>query len=205
VTIRALPYGPTAVMFEVTDVGTAIAVATELRRAAIAGVVEIVPAARTILVQCADQAGRRAVEALAQSLRIDRPVPTDGVLVEVPTVYDGTDLAEVAAASGLSVEAVIDLHRGAEYRAAFCGFAPGFAYLTGLAAVLHLPRRANPRPSVSAGSVAIGADFTGVYPTASPGGWHLLGHTDVAMWDPARARPALIEPGDRVRFVAVHP
>ena len=128
---------------------------------------------------------------------------TDGMRVEVPTIYDGDDLGEVADVTGLSVAELIELHSATEYSAAFCGFVPGFAYLTGLPALLRLPRRQNPRARVPAGSVAIGADFTGVYPTASPGGWHLLGRATVAMWDSTRARPSFIEPGDSVRFVPV--
>ena len=89
-----------------------------------------------------------------------------------------------------------------EYRVAFCGFVPGFAYLVGLPAELHVPRLATPRPRVDAGSVAIAGEWAGVYPSASPGGWRLLGHTDAVMWDEARARPSLLEPGMRVRFVA---
>ena len=141
--------------------------------------------------------------AVAPTFDLDRAVPARGPLVEVPTVYDGPDLADVAARTGTTVAEVIGLHSGTEYHAAFCGFAPGFAYLTGLPAALQLPRRADPRPKVPAGSVAIAAEFTGVYPTASPGGWHLLGHTEETIWDAARGRPSLIAPGDRVRFVPV--
>jgi len=203
VTVRALPYGPTAVMFEVESTERAAALAAEIRAMALPGVVEVVPAARTVLVDCTDAAVVRAVAGIGPTFDLDRAMPEHGAQVELPTIYDGSDLAEVATYTGLSVAAVIDVHCAVEYRAAFCGFAPGFTYLTGLPAVLHMPRRAEPRPRVPAGSVAIAAEFTSVYPTASPGGWHLLGRTDEAMWEASRARPSLVVPGDRVRFVPV--
>ena len=93
-------------------------------------------------------------------------------------------------------------HAAPTYTCAFCGFAPGFAYLVGLDPALHLPRRATPRTRVPAGSVAIAAEYTAVYPSASPGGWHLLGHTTLALWDPLpRTRRRCVEPGTSVRFV----
>jgi KipI family sensor histidine kinase inhibitor len=101
------------------------------------------------------------------------------------------------------VDDVIALHSSATYVAAFCGFAPGFTYLTGLDPRLQLPRRPTPRTRVPAGSVAMATRFTAVYPAASPGGWNLLGHTDAVPWDVEREKPALIEPGDRVQFVPV--
>ena len=201
--LDVLSYGPSATLLEVGSAEEASVLAGHLRRAAVPGVIEIVPAARTVLVECADEAVVAAVSRLVPGLDLRNDPGDDGVLVEVPTVYDGPDLASVAARTGLSVAEVTQLHSGGEYRAAFCGFAPGFAYLTGLAAVLQLPRRSDPRAKVPPGSVAIAAGFTGVYPTASPGGWHLLGRTETAMWDPERARPAHIVPGDRVRFVPV--
>jgi KipI family sensor histidine kinase inhibitor len=115
--------------------------------------------------------------------------------------YDGDDLADVAVAAGLSVADVIALHSGAEYRVAFCGFMPGFSYLVGLHPRLQLPRRATPRTRVPAGSVAIADAFTGVYPRQSPGGWHLLGYTDLTMWDDRRTPAATLPPGAVVRFV----
>lgn len=202
-TVRVLSYGPAAVMLEVGSTEEASALAGHLRRAALAGVIEIVPAARTVLVECADEAVMAAVSRLVPALDLQHDAPADGALVEVPTVYDGPDLVAIAEHTGLTVAEVVQLHAGGEYRADFCGFAPGFAYLTGLPAMLQVPRRADPRAKVASGSVAIAAEFTGVYPTASPGGWHLLGRTDAVMWNPERARPAYIVPGDRVRFVPV--
>ena len=122
--------------------------------------------------------------------------------IEVEVRYDGEDLESVATAAGLDVDEVVALHSAAEYVVAFCGFAPGFGYLRGLDPRLHLPRRATPRTRVPAGSVAVAAEYTAVYPRPSPGGWHLLGSTDRVMFDPDRSPPALFEPGVHVRFVA---
>jgi KipI family sensor histidine kinase inhibitor len=108
----------------------------------------------------------------------------------------------VAAATGLEVAEVVDRHRRAAYRVAFCGFSPGFAYLTGLDPALHLPRRAEPRTRVPAGSVAVAGPYTAVYPRATPGGWHLLGTCGQRLWDPDADPPARLTPGTRVRFVA---
>jgi KipI family sensor histidine kinase inhibitor len=123
--------------------------------------------------------------------------------IEIPVRYDGDDLESVAERAGLTIAAVIAAHVSATYSVAFCGFAPGFAYLAGLDPALHLPRRVAPRTRVPAGSVAVAAEYSAVYPTASPGGWHLLGRTDLAMFDPARTPAVLLEPGCTVRFVAV--
>ena len=200
-TFPLLPCGEQAVMVQVDDTSAAIDLARWLVAADLPGIVDIVPAARTVLIRCDDRTGRiGAEEALAGYRQSGVPAET-GRLVEVPVVYDGADLADVADLTGLSVGEVIVRHSTVIYTAAFCGFAPGFSYLAGLDSRLHLPRRATPRPRIPAGSVAIAADFTGVYPTDSPGGWHLLGHTDAVLWDVARSEPALLAPGCRVRFV----
>jgi KipI family sensor histidine kinase inhibitor len=125
-------------------------------------------------------------------------------LVEVPVHYggaDGPDLADVAARTGLGEGDVVRLHASTEYRVFCVGFVPGFAYLGVLPATLQLARRATPRLRVPAGSVAIAGRQTGIYPAATPGGWHLIGRTDLLAWDPQRDPPALLAPGDRVRFV----
>ena len=114
----------------------------------------------------------------------------------------GPDLEAVAAAAGLAPGRVVELHAGAHYRVAFLGFSPGFPYLIGLPRELELPRRDAPRPRVPAGSVAIAGPFAGVYPSATPGGWHLFGRTDARLFDPAAAPPAALAPGDLVRFEA---
>jgi 5-oxoprolinase (ATP-hydrolysing) subunit B len=127
-----------------------------------------------------------------------------GALHDIPVRYgglDGPDLGDVAAATRLTEGEVAALHAGVEHRVLVLGFLPGFAYLGGLPAALELPRRATPRVRVPAGSVAITGRQTGIYPFASPGGWHVIGRTDVTLWDPAADPPALLAPGDRVRFV----
>ncbi|MGW5423626.1 5-oxoprolinase subunit B family protein [Streptomyces sp. NPDC003943] len=178
---------------------------TELlrRRAegALPGVREIVPAARTVLLD-----GVAAPERLAAELRsweVSGPHARAAASVELPVRYDGPDLAEVAALWGVSVEAAVRIHSETGFRVAFCGFAPGFGYLTGLGARYEVPRRATPRTAVPAGSVALAGPYTGVYPRSSPGGWQIIGTTDAALWDTAREPAALLSPGTRVRFTAV--
>jgi biotin-dependent carboxylase-like uncharacterized protein len=121
-------------------------------------------------------------------------------VAEIPVVYDGPDLAEVAAETGLSPEEVIERHAAGEYLVGWLGFSPGFGYLTGLDPALHVPRRSTPRTSVPAGSVAIAGPLAAVYPAASPGGWRLLGRTTARLWDEHRDPPAALAPGQRVRF-----
>ena len=129
------------------------------------------------------------------------PSNVEKQLHEIPVRYDGEDIHEVAEKVRLSVDEVIRIHTSAEYRAFVIGFVPGFAYLGPLDARLALPRRDSPRKRVPAGSVAIAEAQTGVYPSETPGGWHLIGTTDTRMFDPGRERPALLSVGDRVRFV----
>jgi 5-oxoprolinase (ATP-hydrolysing) subunit B len=129
-----------------------------------------------------------------------------GEEVEIPVRYggeDGPDLAALAKHAGMSVDEVVKRHTGGEYIVFFLGFQPGFAYLGGLDAALHMPRRAEPRLEVPAGSVGIGGAQTGIYPAVSPGGWQLLGRTDLKLFDASRNPPSLMQPGDRVRFTAV--
>ncbi|MFJ3902431.1 allophanate hydrolase subunit 1 [Streptomyces sp. NPDC090025] len=159
---------------------------------------EIVPAARTVLLE-----GVAAPDRLAAELRAwDVPVGHARVaaVVELPVRYDGPDLADVAALWGVSEEAVARIHAATEFRVAFCGFAPGFGYLTGLGGRYEVPRRATPRTAVPAGAVALAGPYTGVYPRSSPGGWQLIGRTDAVLWDTAREPAALLAPGTRVRF-----
>ena len=167
-------------------------------------VAEVVPAAETVLVMVRSTTSRVAMaDAIAGLVDDVAGSETDGdnsrpVVVDV--VYDGEDLAVVADSSGLSVADVVALHSGRTYVCDFCGFAPGFAYLSGLDPRLVLPRRATPRTSVPAGSVAIAGQYTGVYPSASPGGWNLLGRTDAVLWGVTADPPARITPGTSVRF-----
>lgn len=163
-------------------------------------IVDVVPAARTVLITCRTV---HDLDRLAATIDAVAPVPVDDARhhVEIPVRYDGADLDEVADAVGVGRDDVIASHGAVTYVAAFCGFAPGFAYLDGLPELLHLPRRATPRTEVPAGSVAIASSFTAVYPRRSPGGWWLLGHTELEMFDHLRTPAALIEPGTSVRFV----
>ena len=193
VAMELRPVGPRAVLAEVGDAATALALATWARGRVDAE--EIVPAAATVLFD-----GVSDLAALDDWTPATEPPA--GELVEIPVVYDGPDLAFVAERWGTDVDGVVRRHTGVEHVAEFCGFAPGFAYLAGLPHDLAVPRLESPRPSVPAGSVGLAGSWCGVYPASSPGGWRLLGRTDAVLWDPARDRPALLAPGTRVRFVA---
>lgn len=166
-------------------------------------VTDLVPAARTVLVRF-DGARRDAV---AGWIRATTPCAAgrgaSADTVEIPVRYDGPDLGEVAAATGLGVDDVIAAHTGQTWTVAFVGFSPGFGYLVGEDTRLHVPRRASPRTSVPAGAVGLAGEFSGVYPRSSPGGWQLIGSTTERMWDLDRDPPALLQPGAAVTFVAV--
>ena len=196
--------GDRARLLECDSSDEVLALADALRQAAVPGVVDIVPAARTLLVTVTEP-GRQA-SARARLAAIDVPAtspapPRDPLVIDV--VYDGADLPGVASLLGLSAGDVVAAHTGTPWRVAFGGFAPGFAYLTGGDPRLHVPRRAEPRTRVPAGSVALAGEFSGVYPRESPGGWQLIGRTDAVLWDVDRPAPALLMPGDWVRFRAV--
>ena len=194
--------GDRALLLDVDDV---VGFAHALRVAPPRGVVDIVPGASTVLVT---HTADTDVTLLTQALLAVEPrdIETGQVVtIEIPVVYDGADLDAVAAATGLSVREVVGRHSAADYAVAFCGFAPGFAYLDGLPHELVVARLDSPRVRVPAGSVAIADRWAAVYPRESPGGWRLLGRTDVALWDLARPRPALLVPGTRVRFHEVRP
>jgi KipI family sensor histidine kinase inhibitor len=146
-------------------------------------------------------------EALTQQLlaawNIASETAAPGREVAIPVQYGGEfghDLQAVATHTGLSVNEVVQRHAGGDYVVFFLGFQPGFAYMGGLDAALHTPRRASPRLVVPAGSVGIGGEQTGIYPATSPGGWQLIGRTDLPLFDAARRPPTLLQPGDRVRF-----
>ena len=193
------PYGDRAVLLEPADPSLLAGLRAALGSAP--GVLELVPAARTVLARF-DPARTSAGAIAAAALQAEQapPDPAAGPLVELPVDYDGADLREVAREVGCSVPALIARHAAAEYTVAFCGFAPGFAYLTGLEPALHRPRLATPRTAVPAGAVGIAGEYTGVYPRSSPGGWRLLGRTAATLWDLDRTPPALLVPGVRVRF-----
>ena len=163
---------------------------------------EVVPAECTVLV-CWDGAVSIAqIEKLVSTV-MPAAEANIGRLIEIPVRYDGQDLDEVAKLTGLSKSEVIELHSSTTFTAAFAGFAPGFMYCVGLPEVLQLPRRSTPRVKVPAGSLAMADTYTAIYPLNSPGGWNLIGTTDVQMFDASAQQPSLLLPGDRVRFVPV--
>jgi KipI family sensor histidine kinase inhibitor len=164
-------------------------------------VVELVPAARTVLVAVRPgSAGLAAVREVLAEPGEEVATTESGRRVTIPVRYDGADLGLVARTAGIEPSEVIALHSGAEYVVAFLGFAPGFGYLTGLPEPLCQPRLDEARPAVPAGAVAVAGEYTAVYPRASPGGWRLIGRTELAMFDPEADPPAVLAPGDRVRF-----
>ena len=185
-------------LLELPDNAAAVRAARLLRKER-PDLVDVVIGHTTVLVTWVEEVSD--LQAIAERALVDEPGPC-GRLVEIPVTYDGPDLDEVARLTGLSPEEVVARHTGVGHLAAFLGFQPGFAYLTGGDARLHVPRREVPRTRVPGGTVAIAGPYAGVYPRDSPGGWRLLGSTTAVMFDPAREPPALLAPGDRVRFVA---
>ena len=168
------------------------------------GVTDFSPARRSVLIRFdplkVDHFGAECW--IRRESKFADALEDEGRLVEVPVAYDGPDLDELAQARGLTTAEVIRIHTSATYRAYFLGFVPGFAYLGEVPDAIAAPRRKTPRREVPAGSVRIGGTQTGVYPRSTPGGWNLIGRTESVMFDAARGA-SLIEPGDRVRFVAL--
>ena len=201
--MRVLPSGSAALLVEVAGLDEVLALHAALEADRPPGVVDLVPAARTVLVVTDPAvASLGTVEAALQRIT-PRPGRREGTeVVELPVVYDGADLDDVAAHLGVDPAEVVRRHTGTEWTVAFSGFAPGFGYLTAADGDWDLPRRESPRTRVPAGSVALAGGFTGVYPRESPGGWQLVGRTDVAVFDLGREPAALLRPGVRVRFVA---
>jgi KipI family sensor histidine kinase inhibitor len=211
---RVLPYGERALLVELDDLAGALALHTLVGREAPDGLVDVVPGARTVVLVAESPeslppvraVAQRALALLSKECGVTETVATPDdpstapEVVEVPVHYDGDDLHDVAAHTGLTPRQVVAAHTGPPWRVGFVGFAPGFAYLLGGDPRLRVPRRATPRPRVPAGAVALADEFTGVYPRTSPGGWQLLGHTEVALWDLDRDPPALLRPGMQVRF-----
>jgi KipI family sensor histidine kinase inhibitor len=203
-TRSVLAYGDRALLVELGSTDRVTAWTAALSSATLPGVLDLVPAAETLLVVTDRTCD---VPQLRQRLLcLDEPPPLGtsregGEVVEVPVRYDGPDLSDVAELTGLSVREVVAAHTGSPWRVAFGGFAPGFAYLVGGDERLRVPRRASSRTTVPAGSVGLAGEFSGVYPRASPGGWQLIGTTDLPMWDLERDPPALLRPGVEVRFV----
>ncbi len=177
------------------------AMAAAVRAAALPGVVALVPGYTTLVVHFDPRVSRTAPLADAIAALVPVPAPSARRRWHIPVAYDGEDLAEVAAHAGLPTEQVVALHSAAVYTVACLGFAPGFAYLTGLPAQLQTPRRSSPRPRIAAGSLILGGQQTAIMPMAMPSGWHILGHTHVQLFDVTRMAPCLLLPGDRVQFV----
>jgi len=203
--MRFLRCGREALLVEVDDLDAALALYAALREASLPGVTDLVPAARTVLIRLDPAVTSPAVVQVATAAL--RPGGTGQVsagAVEIPVVYDGPDLAEVAGHLGMPPGEVVARHTGTAWTVAFAGFTPGFGYLTGGDPRLDVPRRSSPRTRIPAGSVALAGRFSGVYPHDSPGGWQLIGHTTERMWDLARPEPALLVPGRQVIFKAVH-
>lgn len=194
--------GERSAVLDVTAEPSAVAAAVR-KLASVLQIVltDVVAGAATVLVCAPDPSTLARIVAALPQLQVAPEQVSSSSLIELPVRYDGPDLGAVAASAGLSVADVITRHSQATYLAAFTGFAPGFAYLTGLDPLLRLPRRSDPRPAVPPGSVAIADTYSAVYPRASPGGWHLLATTDATIFDPERDSPALITPGARVRFL----
>ncbi|XRQ12825.1 5-oxoprolinase subunit PxpB [Actinomadura welshii] len=199
--MKVLRAGDRALLVETADLATAHRLNAALRAEALPGVVDVVPGERTVLIVAAPSTDLDRLAARVPRLRLPDDAAADAPPVEIPVVYDGEDLDEVAALTGLSRGEVARRHSAATYTVAYLGFSPGFGYLTGLDPALHVARRASPRTSVPAGSVAIADRYAAVYPSRSPGGWRLLGRTGLRLWDVTRDPPSLLRPGMRVRFV----
>ena len=193
-------YGDRALLVEVAGPPAVTALRTALEAAPLAGQVDLVPAAGTVLVVLDRPPTDADVTALRRISPDPRPPDVAAPLVELPVVFDGPDLDEVAVLSGRPVRDLVQALTGAELTVAFGGFSPGFGYLTGLPEELRVPRRATPRTRVPAGSVGLAGPYAGAYPQESPGGWQLVGRTDAVLFDVDRDPPALLRPGIRVRF-----
>ncbi|MEN3539686.1 allophanate hydrolase subunit 1 [Microbispora sp. ZYX-F-249] len=192
--------GEHAVLVELDRLEEVVALYDALAADPPPGVVGIVPAARTVLVRFEPPARHAMVESAILAVRPagGRRATADEVVI--PVVYDGADLADVAALTGLTEREVVAVHTGTLWTVAFCGFAPGFGYLIGGGPRLAVPRRPESRVRVPTGAVGLAGEFSGVYPRESPGGWQLIGRTETAVWDIAADPPALLRPGVRVRF-----
>jgi len=205
-------YGDHALLLELRDTDEVLAWSTAIREAELPGVLDIVPASRTVLVKVAGAAyqapTRQRLAKLDVASGVGSAISSSADAradVEIEVVYDGPDLDEVARLTGLTADEVVAAHTGTIWRVGFGGFAPGFAYLVGGDGRLEVPRRAEPRTKVPAGSVGLAGEFSGVYPRESPGGWQLIGRISedqAALWDVSRDPPALLVPGMWVRFRA---
>ena len=197
------PVGTRAVLAELDSLQDVLALQDMLNKAPLPGQVDVLAAAETVMVVGESAAATRAIGARLLQLELAPLIASDSGLVVIDTVYDGDDLADVAELTGLSVDGVVAAHTGQVWTVAFAGFAPGFGYMVGENEALTVPRRSSPRTAVPAGSVALGGQYSAVYPRRSPGGWQLIGRTGARMWDLDRPQPSLVRPGDRVQYRAV--
>lgn len=202
--LRWRPYGECGALIELDSLDEVHRLHHAVRNSRFVGaqIIEAVPGATTLLVT--GRAGNAAaLVRIVESLHCE-PLAEASVRTHmIPVHYDGPDLAEVATMTGLRVDEVVERHAAPLYTVAFLGFSRSFPYLAGLDPLLHVPRRAAPRISVPKGSVGMGAAFTGIYPASSPGGWQLLGRTDLEFFDPAIDPPSVLAVGDRVRFLSI--
>ena len=201
--MRILPYGEGALLVECAPEQVVPLHAALLASAV--PMIDVVPAARAVLVQVEPArlgAARERVAALVAAALPAPPPSTPGSTLTIEVRYDGPDLPRVASLTGLDAGQVVAAHTGQPWQVAFCGFAPGFAYLEGGDDRLVVPRRETPRTEVPAGSVGLADGYSGIYPRASPGGWQLIGTTTAVLWNVDREPPALLRPGWWVQFVA---
>jgi KipI family sensor histidine kinase inhibitor len=202
--MRLLPSGSTALLVELEDLDAVLGLYAALVEDRPLGVLDVVPAARTVLL--VTDPAVTSVAAVAEAVRTRKPregARALGEVVEIPVRYDGQDLDDAAALLGCDGAELVRRHTAQEWTVAFCGFAPGFGYLTCPAWPYDVARRSSPRTQVPPGSVGLAGEFSGVYPRESPGGWQLIGRTEVAVFDLSREPPALLRPGIRVRFVPI--
>lgn len=199
--MRFLPVNFNTIMVELSGLKETLMLFDSLNMAPIAGVEEIIPAARTLMIRFLPMViSMQQLAAVIQSRGLQECHRISGKQIEIPVRYDGEDLAFVAEVLEISIPEVIRQHTENEYTVAFTGFAPGFAYMVPETVSWDIPRRKTPRTRIPAGAVALAGEFSGIYPQASPGGWQLIGNTDVQMWNLSRPEPALLQPGYRVRF-----
>ncbi|MDI6627601.1 MAG: 5-oxoprolinase subunit PxpB [Rhodococcus sp. (in: high G+C Gram-positive bacteria)] len=197
--MRILTAGEGAALVEFDGLNETMAYYRALALDPPAGVVDLVPAARTVLVMF-DGPKQPILDWIAAVTPAATPDGDHSETVTIPVVYDGEDIDDVARLTGLSSTEVVAAHTDQAWTVAFGGFAPGFGYLVGTDERLHVPRRSSPRTSVPAGSVGLAGEFSGIYPRSSPGGWQLIGRTDAPLWNLDRDPPALLRPGTTVRF-----
>lgn len=195
--------GTRALLVELSTLDTVLAYHSALRADPMPGQIDVLAAANTVLVKYDSRRNARRARGHILEMSPESVDATQGKTVEIEVVYDGDDIEAVAELTGLGVAGVIEAHTGQAWRGAFGGFAPGFTYLVGENESLEVPRRDSPRTAVPAGSVALAGHFSAIYPGQSPGGWQLIGRTNARLWDIDRNEPALVRPGDTVRYVAV--